>query len=266
MLSRPYLSVKSFKMDIFHTNITRCALFFPKVGEGVTRCEYHHPRVVSVEQFSPMRGKSSTKLTRLWYSFGIQTLNSVYFCHSCCMYFPLLYLGTAANFPSSFVATLMPCPFFIVYWKYNQGELLNRCSRHCTTWMTSASIHGFPKHMKWADIDIDYPVNTWPIYTYAMSDDTSIARTYGLYKSSSGTECYLNLSIIRNSEFKSQLTWPRNRVQKCSKENHIFYSTRRGKFIFPMTCADSQILQYSKIYTPNILNIINYRSLLVICL
>ena len=190
MLSRPYLSVKSFKMDIFHTNITRWALFFPKVGEGVTRCEYHHPRVVSVEQFSPMRGKSSTKLTRLWYSFGIQTLNSVYFCHSWCMYFPLLYLGTAANFPSSFIATLMPCPFFTVYWKYNEGELLNRCSRHSTTWMTSASIHGFPKHMNWADIDIDSCTQLTP--------DQFIHMPWATIRLSLEHMDYINLAIVLN--------------------------------------------------------------------
>ena len=39
MLFNTYLSVKSVKMDIFHENTTRLALYFSKVGEWVTRRE-----------------------------------------------------------------------------------------------------------------------------------------------------------------------------------------------------------------------------------
>ena len=37
MLSSPYPSVKSVNMDIFLINITMWSLYFPKVGEWITR-------------------------------------------------------------------------------------------------------------------------------------------------------------------------------------------------------------------------------------
>ena len=84
-----------------------------------------------------------------------------------------------------------------------------------------------------------YFVSTWP--SDPQNGDTSIARTCRLYKSSFGTECYLK--SINNPKLRVALSKLRASSHYLEIE-HGRYVRNREKFIFLMTCANSQIMTW----------------------